>query len=157
MTGTSSTNPFQYIGREMDPTGLYFMRARYYNPIAQRFISPDPVAIARGRPDLYAYPGNDPTSPPDPTSAVSLAADTVSEPAPAISPPPPPAPADALGGSAPVEGIDGNFTFALLQDVDFALERMVPSLRGIKGLNLTTAAGRGPRFMHSHRLSRMGA
>jgi hypothetical protein len=31
-----STNPFQYTGREMDSTGLYFMRARYYNPIAQQ-------------------------------------------------------------------------------------------------------------------------
>ncbi len=26
----------------MDSTCLYFMRSRYYNPIAQRFISPDP-------------------------------------------------------------------------------------------------------------------
>jgi len=41
-SGASSTNPFQYTGREMDSTCLYFMRARYYNPIAQRFISPDP-------------------------------------------------------------------------------------------------------------------
>ena len=42
MTGASSTNSFQYTGREIDPTGLYYLRARYYNPIAQRFISPDP-------------------------------------------------------------------------------------------------------------------
>ena len=31
MTGTSSTNPFQYIRRELDASGLYFMRARDYD------------------------------------------------------------------------------------------------------------------------------
>jgi RHS repeat-associated protein len=60
MTGASSTNPFQYTGREMDPTGLYFMRARYYNPIAQRFISPDPIGLSGGQVNFYAYAGNSP-------------------------------------------------------------------------------------------------
>src|SRR5207247_7932556 len=39
--GTSS-NPFQYTGRENDATGLFHYRARYYNPAMQRFISEDP-------------------------------------------------------------------------------------------------------------------
>lgn len=59
-SGTSSRNPFQYTGREMDSTGLYSMRARYYNPIAQRFISPDPIGLAGGQPNFYAYVGNSP-------------------------------------------------------------------------------------------------
>ncbi len=42
VTGTS-TNPFMYTGRENDSTGLYFYRARYYSPMLQRFISPDPL------------------------------------------------------------------------------------------------------------------
>lgn len=59
-SGASSTNPFQYTGREVDPTGLYSMRARYYNPIAQRFISPDPVGLFGGQLNLYAYALNSP-------------------------------------------------------------------------------------------------
>ena len=40
---STSTNPFQYTGRENDGTGLYYYRARYYNPEAQRFLSEDPL------------------------------------------------------------------------------------------------------------------
>lgn len=39
----SSTNPFQYTGRENDGTGLYYYRARYYSPSLERFVSPDPL------------------------------------------------------------------------------------------------------------------
>lgn len=59
-SGTASTNPFQYTGREIDATSLYFMRARYYNSIAQRFLSSDPVGLAGGQPNFYAYVGNSP-------------------------------------------------------------------------------------------------
>ena len=59
-SGTSSTNPIQYTGREMDATGLYFLRARYYNPIAQRFISPDPIGLLGGQADFYTYVFNQP-------------------------------------------------------------------------------------------------
>jgi len=31
-TGTPSANPFQFTGRENDGTGLYYYRARYYDP-----------------------------------------------------------------------------------------------------------------------------
>ncbi len=66
MTGTSSTNPFQYIGRELDASGLYFMRARYYNLIAQRFISQDLIGLAGGQPNFYAYVFNSPMNWKDP-------------------------------------------------------------------------------------------
>ncbi|MGC1676735.1 MAG: RHS repeat-associated core domain-containing protein, partial [Candidatus Binataceae bacterium] len=39
----SSTNPFQFTGRENDGAGLYFNRARYYSPTTQRFIEQDPA------------------------------------------------------------------------------------------------------------------
>jgi RHS repeat-associated protein len=40
----SLTNPFQYAGRELDSeTGLYYMRARYFDPQAGRFLSEDPI------------------------------------------------------------------------------------------------------------------
>jgi len=70
-SGASSTNPFQYTGREMDPTGLYFLRARYYNPIAQRFISPDPIGLVGGQANLYAYVGNSPVNWTDPLGLIS--------------------------------------------------------------------------------------
>ena len=39
----TSVNPFQYTGRENDGAGLYYLRARYYSPMLERFIGPDPL------------------------------------------------------------------------------------------------------------------
>ena len=35
VSGTASSNSFEYTGRENDNTGLYFYRARYYNPVGK--------------------------------------------------------------------------------------------------------------------------
>jgi RHS repeat-associated protein len=65
-TGTV-TNPFQYTGRESDSeTGLYYYRARYYNSIAGRFLSEDPLKSAGNGMTLYSYVGNSPASYIDP-------------------------------------------------------------------------------------------
>jgi RHS repeat-associated protein len=56
-----SANPYQFTGRENDGTGLYFYRARYYSPTFQRFVSQDPIGLAGGGPNLYAYAVNAPT------------------------------------------------------------------------------------------------
>lgn len=37
-------NPFAYAGREFDSTGLYYYRARYYDPELGRFLSKDQVS-----------------------------------------------------------------------------------------------------------------
>jgi RHS repeat-associated protein len=63
-TGTATTNSFAYTGRELDSSGLYFYRARYYNPVLQRFISEDP---ARSGGNFYTYAGNDPINHTDPS------------------------------------------------------------------------------------------
>jgi RHS repeat-associated protein len=60
VTGTSSSNSFAYTGREQDATGLYFYRARYYNPQLQRFISEDPIWFGSGDTNPYAYVRNSP-------------------------------------------------------------------------------------------------
>jgi len=53
-TGTI-TNPYQYTGREFDSeTGLYYYRARYYDPSIGRFISEDPLGFRAGE-DFYTY------------------------------------------------------------------------------------------------------
>jgi RHS repeat-associated protein len=67
VTGTSSSNSFQYTGRENDGTGLYYYRARYYSSIFQRFISNDPIGFDGGDYNLYAYVGNNPINGKDPT------------------------------------------------------------------------------------------
>ena len=59
-SGTSSTNSFQFTGRENDGTGLDYLRARYYSPTLQRFLSEDPIELAGGDPNLYAYVFNRP-------------------------------------------------------------------------------------------------
>ena len=66
VTGAASGNPSQYTSRENDGTGLYYYRARYYNPTLQRFISQDPLGIGGGDTNLYAYTGNNPVSFNDP-------------------------------------------------------------------------------------------
>jgi RHS repeat-associated protein len=61
VSGASSTNPFQFTGRENDGTGMYFNRARYYSPMLQRFVSRDPIGFAGGDANLYAYGSNEPS------------------------------------------------------------------------------------------------
>jgi RHS repeat-associated protein len=62
----SLVNPFRFTGREFDSeTGLYFYRARYYDPAAGRFLSEDPIEF-RGGVNFYRYVSNGPTNLTDP-------------------------------------------------------------------------------------------
>jgi RHS repeat-associated protein len=63
--GTSS-NPFQFTGRENDETGIYHYRERYYSPALHRFISEDPLGFLAGDVNLYSYVANRPTMLTDP-------------------------------------------------------------------------------------------
>jgi RHS repeat-associated protein len=66
VTGAASSNSFQYTGRENDGSGLYYYRARYYNPNIGRFLSEDPIRFTAGI-DFYAYTLNDPIRGRDPS------------------------------------------------------------------------------------------
>ena len=69
LSGTPSSNPFQYTGRENDGTGLYYYRARYYHPGLQRFIGEDPFPGFQLMPESlnrYPYALNNPQSLVDP-------------------------------------------------------------------------------------------
>ena len=65
-TGAADTSSFKYTGREDDGTGLYYYRARYYNPVLQRFVSEDPIGLSGGI-NAYSYAINNPLSYVDPT------------------------------------------------------------------------------------------
>ncbi|MBI4208936.1 MAG: hypothetical protein HY538_04440 [Deltaproteobacteria bacterium] len=74
----------KYIGARLDPTGLYYLQNRYYDPEIGRFISPDPISYEEGmenvakttlkslqlRPQLmnrFSYAGNNPITFSDPS------------------------------------------------------------------------------------------
>ncbi len=55
-----------YTGREWDKeTGLYYYRARYYDPMEGRFVSKDPIGYGGGI-NFYAYVQNNPINHIDP-------------------------------------------------------------------------------------------
>ena len=73
----SETNPdagdrFKFTGREFDSeTGLYYYRARYYDPSTGRFLGEDPLGFAAGDQNLFRYVFNIPTNYTDPTGLQS--------------------------------------------------------------------------------------
>ena len=55
-------NSFQYTARESDAeTGLYYYRARYYDPNTGRFLNEDPLEFGAGV-NFYAYVENNPVN-----------------------------------------------------------------------------------------------
>jgi RHS repeat-associated protein len=63
---------YAFTGREWDPeTGLYYYRARYYDPKLGRFISEDPIGFLGGV-DFYAYVGGNPANAIDSFGLVNL-------------------------------------------------------------------------------------
>ncbi|WP_347560681.1 RHS repeat-associated core domain-containing protein [Streptomyces sp. AcH 505] len=69
-TPTESTpQPYRYAGTYVDPTGLYKMGARYYDPTLARFTQPDPSGQET---NPYLYAAADPINGVDPTGLFSL-------------------------------------------------------------------------------------
>jgi len=76
------SQPYTYTGREYDQeSGLYYYRARYYDPQAGRFLSEDPIGFLSGDaigveaadPNLYRYVRNNPINLTDPTGQIAVA------------------------------------------------------------------------------------
>jgi RHS repeat-associated protein len=60
-------NVYTYTGREWDAeAGLYYYRARYYDPTLGRFINGDPIGFAGGDVNFYVYVQNNPVNFVDP-------------------------------------------------------------------------------------------
>ncbi len=68
-------NPYRFAGRELELlSGLYYNRARYYEPATGRFLSQDPLAGALSWPvtqNRYPYAFNNPAGYTDPTGKVA--------------------------------------------------------------------------------------
>jgi RHS repeat-associated protein len=59
-------NRYLWQGREYSwKTGLYYFRARWYDPVTGRWLSPDPIGISGGL-NQYVFCGNDPVNNKDP-------------------------------------------------------------------------------------------
>jgi RHS repeat-associated protein len=68
LSSSAVNNTLLFAGMQVDPTtGLYYDRARWYNPSTGGFITQDP---AQAETNLYGYAGNDPISESDPTGLV---------------------------------------------------------------------------------------
>lgn len=72
----STLNEFQYSGEQSDSLlGLYYLRARYYNPPTGRFMTMDPASGNLSDPPTfhrYLYTRNDPVNRIDPTGRQDL-------------------------------------------------------------------------------------
>jgi len=67
-------NPYRYTAREQDSeTGLYYYRARYYDPTIGRFLSEDPIGFGGGI-NRYSYVENSPTGSLDPLGLCKVVA-----------------------------------------------------------------------------------
>ena len=64
---------YKFTGREFDAdTGLYYYRARYYDPQLGRFLSLDPREFDAGDGNLYRYVGNAPLTNTDPRGQAAV-------------------------------------------------------------------------------------
>jgi RHS repeat-associated protein len=72
-TGTLST-PFQFAGQYTDmESGLFYLRARYYDPVTDQFVSLDPM-LASTR-NAFGYVADNPLNSTDPTGMANACAE----------------------------------------------------------------------------------
>jgi RHS repeat-associated protein len=66
-TNAAAGSRYGFAGRELSAeTGLYYYRARYYDPALGRFLSADPLGLKGGDANLYRYVNNAPVRWTDP-------------------------------------------------------------------------------------------
>nr|WP_269454730.1 PASTA domain-containing protein [Methylomonas koyamae] len=72
-TSQQDADRYAFTGREYDTdAGLYYYRARYYDPVVGRFIGEDPIGFEGKDSNLYRYVSNKPIGGVDPTGNRAL-------------------------------------------------------------------------------------
>jgi RHS repeat-associated protein len=74
VTGDDQGNPARFAGRSDEGNGLYQYRNRFCSTAGQRFLSRDPLGLASGGTNPYAYVNNQPTMLTDPSAPSRRAA-----------------------------------------------------------------------------------
>ena len=69
---SGDSTEWSYTGEQNDPSGLEYLRARYYDPAVGRFVSQDPLPLLQ----RYAYAGNNPANLVDPSGLSPLHSNT---------------------------------------------------------------------------------
>jgi len=64
-SSTQVANPILFAGQYTDPSGLVWLRARYYDPTTAQFITRDPLSAMTRQP--YVYAGDNPLNNVDPS------------------------------------------------------------------------------------------
>jgi RHS repeat-associated protein len=152
LVGSSGTitNPYRFTGRELDSeTGLYYYRARYYDPSVGRFINEDPIRFEGGV-DFFAYTFNHPVGMVDPTglkcNKPSFASLWKNYPAPqtyptAVSPSGRQSIWDLIGGKVALNGNGGVFKNSCAIRMSYALNKVGCQIPYVKGKTSSGANG----------------
>ena len=70
-SNSANGDRFKFTGREYDAVaGLYYFRARFYDPNAGRFVQLDPLSVGAGDPNLFRYVSNSPPNLNDPSGEI---------------------------------------------------------------------------------------
>ena len=138
VSGSAPENPMRFTGEYLDPTGLYHLRARQYDPEIGSFLSIDPVTPEIGDPYVasYIYANQRPTVFVDPSGELGVPSFV----------PTPPNPRELLVAGRATAGAAASAASRLsVDDFDNALRKideynpartLVQSFEGCTGLNL---------------------
>jgi RHS repeat-associated protein len=76
--GGAPDNFMKFTGEYLDPTGLYYVRARQYDPTSGRFTQVDPVSFSKSATTMsdYLYAGDEPTVMVDPSGMTFVPSDS---------------------------------------------------------------------------------
>ncbi len=71
-SSTGSVSLFQFTGRPLGSTGIYYNRARFYDTDTGRFLSEDSINATSGSTNSYAYAAGNPISRTDPSGKLGV-------------------------------------------------------------------------------------